>query len=203
MIMRTTSPILILPVVLVLLAGCGTTQPSKFYLLSGDISSAGMPAADSAPVLGIGPVQLAGYLERPQIVQRVGPNELRINESHRWAEPLKENISRVLAANLSAAIPTEEVVLFPWTRDTRIDYQVILSILRLDADVGGAVILEANWQVLQAENETPVAANRSVHSEAAGSAAYDAIVAAQSRALGQLSREIATAIQTAAGISGE
>ena len=88
-------------VVLVLLAGCLNlktgTPPAQYYLLSSlpeqqpveQIHEAG-----SGPVVGVGPISLPRHLDRPQIVTMAGPNELRLSEFHRWAEPLQNSITR-------------------------------------------------------------------------------------------------------------
>ena len=55
------------------LLGCapigGTTPPSRFYLLT---SLEAPPPRTNGPGLGVGPVRIAEYLDRPQIVTRRG-----------------------------------------------------------------------------------------------------------------------------------
>ena len=41
------------------------------------------------PVIGIGPVKLADYLDQSQIVTRKGDNQVIKAEFNRWAGPLK------------------------------------------------------------------------------------------------------------------
>ena len=54
-------------------SGCGSTAPSRFYLLTPMVDSTdARPAHEQGLVLGIGPVQLPEYVNRPQIVTRVG-----------------------------------------------------------------------------------------------------------------------------------
>ena len=83
----------------ILLPGCGSTRPTEFYLLTP------LPAAVEAEkdlTIGVGPLTLVDYLDRPQIVTREKANKVLLNEFHQWAEPLKDNLLRILAMNLSA-----------------------------------------------------------------------------------------------------
>jgi uncharacterized lipoprotein YmbA len=186
---------------LVLLAGCGTTQPSKFYILSPVPAGASAAARDNEPTVGLGPVVIPKYLDRPQIVRRAGDNQLLLAESHRWAEPLANNFIRVLAEDLSVVIPTEQVAVYPWSRTTRIDYQVSVDVMRFDADANGNAVLSTDWKVQETESEKIIVSKRSTFSEAALAADYAAIVAAQSRLLAAFAGEIAGVIRSAASVS--
>jgi uncharacterized lipoprotein YmbA len=186
----------LIAVMLTALAGCATTPPSRFYILSA--VSADTAAPPSGPAIGVGPVELPRYLDRPQIAVRSGANELLYNETHRWAEELKDNLTDVLAENLARLVPTDRVTVFPWGRMTTIDYQVVAEISRFDADTSGNVALFANWKIYREQSREVVAQKTTVFTEPVGGDDYTEIVAAQSRALAALSREIAGAIRTAA-----
>lgn len=197
--MRTLPVLYLTAVALSALTGCAATPPSRFYVLSPVAIDTGAHPAESAPAIGVGPVELPDYLDRPQIALRSGPYELRYNETQRWAEDLRDNVTSVLAENLSRLVPTDQVVRFPWGRLTRVDFQVVAQISRFDADESGTVVLSANWKLYRGEGRDVIAENRSVLSETFRGTDYTEIVAAQSRALDSLSREIAAAIRTAAG----
>ena len=186
----------LIAVMLAILAGCATTPPSRFYILSA--VSADTAAPPAAPAIGVGPVEMPRYLDRPQIAVRSGANELLYNETHRWAEVLKDNVTDVLAENLARLVPTDRVTVFPWGRMTTIDYQVVAGISRFDADTSGNVVLSANWKLYREQSREVVAQKTTVFTEPVGGDGYTEIVAAQSRAVAALSREIAGAIRTAA-----
>ena len=178
-----------------LLAGCGVTPPAKFYILT-PVEEIGTAAPGApGPALGIGPVSFPAYLDRPEIVQRSGDNQLHLAGSHRWGEPLKTTFSRTLAENLSIMLPTERVTLYPWPRSAGIDYQVSVDVTRFDADAGGTVVLAASWELSRSADGTVLSRQKANYTEAAGGPDYPAIVAAQSRALERLSRDIAAAIR--------
>ena len=65
---------------LLALAGCAETSPTTFYILSSL-----PPAADESPAtarnklsLGVGPVTLPAYLNRPQVVSLASANRLQL-----------------------------------------------------------------------------------------------------------------------------
>lgn len=198
--MRPIIHTLVAGLCLALLTGCGVTKPSRYYLLTAvDESNAG-EVSTPAPALGIGPVAFPAYLDRPEIVLRSGDNELSYAGSHRWAEPLKTAFSHTLSENLSIMLPTDRTEIHPWSRSTVLDYQVIVNVTRFDADAAGTVILTAGWELIRASNATVMKRNKATYTEAVGSTDYPAIVAAQSRAVERLSRDIAAAF-SGAGLS--
>jgi hypothetical protein len=107
----------------------------------------------------------------------------------------------VLAEDLSVVIPTEQVAVYPWSRTTRIDYQVSVDVMRFDADANGNAVLSTDWKVQETESEKIIVSKRSTFSEAALAADYAAIVAAQSRLLAAFAGEIAGVIRSAASVS--
>jgi len=190
--MRPTIPTLATCLCLAILTGCGASQPARFYILTPVDDAATKTAA--GPALGIGPVGFPGYLDRPEIAHRSGDNQLHFADSDRWAEPLKATFSRTLAENLSIMLPTDRINLFPWARSTRIDYQVIIDVVRFDADASGTVNLVAGWEIIRPQDGAVVSRQRRTYTEAAGGMVYPAVVAAQSRTVGKLARDIVAAI---------
>jgi uncharacterized lipoprotein YmbA len=146
--------------------------------------------ATPGPTVGIGPVSFPAYLDRPEIVHRSGDNQLHYAGSERWAEPLKTTFTRTLAENLAILLPGDRVALHPWSRSAQPEYQVIVHVVRFDADANGTVVLIAGWEVIRPGDKTAVARNRIRYTEATGKLDYPAIVAAQSRIVQRLSQDI-------------
>jgi uncharacterized lipoprotein YmbA len=189
--------LIILGTVLLFMAGCTTSPPSRFYLLQSLSSAAvesGAQVKDQGLAIGIGPINLPDYLDRPQIVTRNPGNELRLDEFNRWAEPLGQNLSRVLAENLATLLDTQRIVVYPWPQATPIDFRIRVDVLRLDGSLGGRAILSARWTIYTGDMQKVLMVRKSDIDESAASAAHEALVAAESRAAAVLSREIATAI---------
>jgi uncharacterized protein len=177
------------------LGACAST-PSRFYILNTLPASETVPAtaAERGPVIGLGPITLPKYLERPQIVTRVGRHQLALGEFDRWAEPLQDNVLRVLGENLAFLIPTDQVLLHAWPQSATLDYQVTVDMLHFDGWLGGESTLLAHWSILD-RAELPLLSQRASLNVLVGGGDYEAMVAALSELLARLSGDIAVAIQ--------
>ncbi len=179
--------------------GGGTKRSTRVYMLSALSSGEGQKETHSnkgGVVIGLGPFEFPEYLNRPQIVTRVSPNELKAAEFHRWAEPLKENFSRVLAENLSVLLFTDRIIPYPQKKSTPTDYQVTVDVVRFDGNLGGDASLIARWTVLGDDGEKVLWVKKSSFSEATDGRGYEELVSAESRLAGALSEEIADAIKS-------
>ena len=181
----------------VVLSGCASS-PSRFYLLTSlDTTSPEMkpPAEERCLSIGIGPIRIPDYIDRQQIVTRGASNEFTLAEFDRWGEPIKDNLTRVLAKNISVLVCTKAVTFFPWRGVLPMDYRIEMVVLRLDGSLGGSVSLEAWWMVLSGDGKSMLLAKKSSFTEAVGGKDFKSLVAAESRALEKLSREIVEAIR--------
>ncbi len=191
--------VLILGVILAVLSGCASSSPSRFYLLGSldTISPEMKPSAEERCFsIGIGPIRVPDYIDRPQIVTRGASSEIALAEFDRWGEPVKDNLTRVLAKNLSILICTNTIAFFPWRGGIPIDYRIEMEVLRLDGSLSGNVSLEAWWMIFNGDGKKMLFGKKSNITEVVGGQDYKSLVAAQSRALGRLSRDIAEAIRT-------
>jgi uncharacterized protein len=197
--MRTQKSLAPVMVLLLALAVCfsacgGKSATSQFYVLS-PLPQASLSAA-AGPVIGIFPVSMPDYLDRPQIVTRVSDNEIKLDEFSRWAEPLKESFTRALVQNLSNLLNTAKVIKTTESTGYPMGLQVGVEVVQFDGTLGGDVILIAKWGLFEAEGRRLLLAKKSSFKESTGTATYEALVAAESRAVAALSREIAEAIKT-------
>jgi uncharacterized protein len=179
----------------VLLAGCSTSPPARFYTLIPASAGAGESLVPSpfAHAIAVGPVSVPESVNRPQFVVRDGPNRVVVLELQRWAEPLRDGIAESVAGYLSRDLGGARVT--PMTRSAAGTAQldVALDVQRFDLIVGDAAILEVVWTIKTRGGGSPPITGRSESREPAqGSGdAYDALVAAQVRALATVSRDIA------------
>jgi len=188
----------LLAVLPLVVAGCGTSKPSQLYLLHSlrDSEAGGSPTpAKSGPAVLIGPVTLPAYLNRTQVVTLAGDHEVVVDEVTRWAEPLQENVSRVLVENLSLLLNTPEVYAFDRRGATPVDFQIVIDVTRFDTDAKGGAYLTAFWRVVGKDSKAPAIKRKSVFQAAASSAGIAPILEAQNRTLTDFSRELAKAIQ--------
>ncbi len=75
-------------------------------------------------------------------------------ETERWAEPLLENFTRVLAENLSRQLGTAHISIEPSRSRGEIDFRVTADVLQFGADDTGCVILIAYWHVQDRDNNS-------------------------------------------------
>jgi hypothetical protein len=151
------------------LASCADSQPTRFYTLAGlpDAPSEAMPAHTSDLMVGVGPVTLPAYLDRPQLVTRAGSNRMVLADFDSWAEPLDGLFARVLADNLALLLGTDEVLLLPQRRPMPLDYQVEVDVARFDVDAEGNANLDARWWVYGRGGERLLQSGRSTITAAA------------------------------------
>jgi uncharacterized lipoprotein YmbA len=140
---------------------------------------------------------MALYLDRSDIVIRDSQNQIRLAEFSLWAGPLQENVSRVLAENLSVLLGTQSVGIFPGTsRGMLFDFNVTVNLTRLDGIPGEKADLRARWGILDKNRKDMLFEHHSVLSQPTKDDSLEALIAAESRLLADLSREIAEAIKT-------
>ena len=185
--------LLSIALVAVTAAGCAST-PARFYTLDPTATAGEAPAARCAVV--VGPVSVPASVDRPQIVVQVAPNRVDIDEFHRWATPLNDGIARAVASDLAVLLGTPDVGTALVTSSSPV-YRVTIDIQRFESVQDQAVLIEALWSV----RGTAGGAARPGHTtarEAVHGTGYEALAAAHSRALAQLSAEIAETIRAMA-----
>ena len=134
------------------LSACGSSPSSNFYRLT-----AAQPpsSAGQEPSLGIGPIAVAEFLNRNAMVYTRGGNQLQINSTERWAEPLEFGIKRVVGLNLSQLLQTENLQSFPWDLRQAPDYGVKISVIDLDASEGQARMV-VDWIIYDPSDGSPI-----------------------------------------------
>ena len=192
--------IVVLGLFLILPGGCTRTRASKFYTLDSlPESQRGEQTAigENELVIGIGPVKIPDYLDRPQIITRVSPNKVELADFNRWAEPLRDSIPNVLAENISVLLATDRVVVFPWKSSVPIDYQVKVVITRFEGTPGKDISMEGRWALFGEGGEKMLVVRATKIKKHIDGKGYEAMVSAQGRALAEFSRQIADAISAA------
>jgi len=166
------------------LTACATPPRESFFTLSAPEAPA---ATADAPSIAVGPVVIPEIVDRPQIVVRLGPNQVQIAEQARWAEPLKVAIARVVAANLASTLGARVAP----GRNGDADYRIALDVQRFESPAD-AVLIETLWTVTSKDGRR---SGRSIVREKITAKDFSSLASAHSAALASISREIAAAIQ--------
>lgn len=189
--------ILLTGVVAALVGGCGKSPPSHLYTLTPiphqEAKAAERPGAPPVSVT-IGPVEIPDYLDRSPLVTRDGDHGLKLSEFHRWGGSLGDNLTTVLMENLSTLLASDRIVAYPGMNDKGPQYRAEVRVLRLDCFPEDRVELKAQWLVMTGKERQEVARGLSTYTERVTDGNYETLVAAISRTVGHLSREIAQAI---------
>lgn len=174
-----------------MVAACASSPTPRYYTLA-PVAADNAPKATASYRVAVGPVTLPELVDRPHLVLRSGANQVIIAEHHRWAEPLRHELPRVIAANLARELGA-------WVGDARestsqgADYRVAIDVRRFDSTLGESVTIEALWVIRGNSGATPYRGHSLVREPARDG--YDGLVAAHDRALAAMSREIASALQ--------
>jgi uncharacterized lipoprotein YmbA len=176
------------------LTACGSSPEPAYFALSPTTSTA---QSGGPHLVKIRKPGLAGYLDRASIVKRVVDNRLNISIGERWAEPLGDMFGRIVSQDLGARMPGS---LF-FTEDGAIavdpDALVEINVQRLDIGGDGAVVLLAQVAVQVPMSHASPLSKTVALSAKPTSSDTQAVVAAVSSLVGQLSDIIAAMLRAA------
>lgn len=179
-----------------LMTGCATKSPRVDYYTLGVATVAGEQTAAegscSQTPVAIGPVSWPRYLDQPRIVTRTGPHTLEFDEFHRWAGSLRDSFERVLRKDLAVLLQSDYLVSYGGAARLRTAYRVELDIEQFDGALGGDVILDVKWAILdQKTGKLHGRLQSSTIRQATNDQDHAALVHAASMAVAQLAGEIA------------
>ena len=193
---RYLRSMLTLCLALLLLTGCSRSPRVIYYTLN--VTAAPEAAAPAPFSVALGPVSVPAMVDQPQLVVQTGANRVDILEIHLWAAPLTSEIPRIIVADLAVLLRSAQVSAYTQNAGVDADYRVQVDIQRFEMTPGEAATVEALWSVRRVGGDAPRKTGRTVVSEPAGVAGYEALVAAQSRALVAVSRDLAQALRAEA-----
>lgn len=189
---------------LIMATGCvGTSPKENFYTLNSQDYSL-IQADNKVPtaikslpntVINITPVSIIEVVDRPQIVIKLTPNKVQILEQQRWAQPLKNEIGRVIAKNLSILLNTNLVTAYPTnTMNTNlVGYKVQLNVQQFESNLGSNATVTINYTVRRM-SDNQILSNTITTNQAISGNNYSDLVLAHSKAIGIISSEIAKTI---------
>ncbi len=168
-------------------------DPTRFYVLAA--SAPDHPPAPGSPVLGLGPITMPAYLQRPMLATRADATQVRYADFDRWAEPLPTLFGRALGRDLSGLLDAR-IVPYPWYRTTPLDVVVRVDVTSFEVDAAGNARLEACWTIRDSPTRTARRDECSSIVEAIDGDGAQAQVTALGRAVSELARRVANAIRS-------
>lgn len=186
-----------------MMSACGTPPPApQLYHLRIDAPTAatalGTPAEVAARPLVLqlmSPVRLPELLDHSELLLPQGQAGVQALTSHRWAEPLRDAVPRVLRHDLASLLGEAQVWSSPLPSGVVATRQLRVELLSLQANAErSGVVLSARY-VLSHPLGTSAPQSQTLQIQAASTAPTpDALVAAHRLALWQLAQSLAGAV---------
>jgi len=166
-----------------------------------------VPATNTASTglrLGVGVVRMPDYLMSSSLAVRKSAGEVGYLDTAMWAERLDSGFARVLAADLSAMIPTDQVRLGAW-RAEDVALEVHVTVEQFDVDQSGKGTLVAWWRITAPGGSKLLKSGEVRLTKAGKSPGSDPqnIAATLSDLAAELSSTLATAVRDVAPHQGE
>ncbi len=184
--------------------GCLGRSPAVSLYTMNSVADRSAAAASDGLAIGLGPVSVPRYLDRPEWVTRSAgsTSRLEVDDYRLWAGGFSSNVLAALAPNLAAALGTQRVVVYPAQAPFPLDFRVSLDFERFEGIGDDELVLSARW-IVRAGAGADSWSGQSEIRKPLGGGGSDALVAAHDAALGALADAIAAQIAgLAAGASG-
>lgn len=175
------------------ISGCllGKSEPVAFYTLNPIPQTTGRTGPAPGTLVAVLPVVIPSVIDRPQIVTRADDNRILISDTHYWGGSLGNNFTHVLAANLDVLLAPNHIHALSDAHAPDEAYRLSVVVNQFDGQLADTVRLNASWTIREVKTRKTTAVGNSVIQEPVSGGGYGDLVAAASRAVAALSREIA------------
>jgi uncharacterized lipoprotein YmbA len=186
-----------LPALLVSVFSACSSVPQRFYTLTAPPGTSAPPASvdqhsSGAPLLiEVLPVVVPAQADVPQIVVRLGSDEVKPVETRRWAAPLADEIRSALSEDLARTLNARDVRGLSTAAIPT--YRIAVRITRFDSSLGAYAAIDASWSVTATTRDTN-GLTCSISTREPVVPGYEALVAGHQRALGTVAQKIAASI---------
>lgn len=188
-----TMPTRLLSVALLLLVNaCSSSPPVQLYQLRADPPGPALQITASAGERwALGAVQLPEYLDRDALLRPSGQAGLTALTGHRWAEPLRDAVPRLLQQDLARLRGADQVWRAPVPPGVVVGRQLRVEIQQLEARADGlGVVLAARWMLIDPSGKSPAQVFDGRIEVPSAEATPDALVSAHRAALWQLAQQM-------------
>ena len=190
--------------VALLLGGCISLPNSpmsptpRFYMLSAINETQVSKKINITPgvIIGVGPVKIPEFLDRPQMVTKDKEGILKFDEFDRWGESLDLGVARLIREDLTVMLPGAKLTLYPWNPSIAVKYQVVVEVVQLDSELDKDMSFVVQWMVIDVQNSKTVIIKRSEFRQPIIPQNYSGLAKTLSTACASLSSQIAQALST-------
>jgi uncharacterized lipoprotein YmbA len=180
-----------------LAVGCLGSSPRVSFFTMNALSDSLSTSAPDGLAIGVGPIRVPRYLDRPEWVTRPGGStaQIEVDDFRRWAGGFSSNVLSTLGENLGIKLDTQQVVVYPAQITFGLDYRVGVDFHAFEAVGGDVLVLRANWVIRSGEAAGgPWSGYFAIRRPIAGSGP-EGLVAAHNEALDLLAEAIASRIK--------
>lgn len=132
---------------LTVLAGCSSSVELRYYQLPQPVVASVQPNA-TAPVLYAEPVMVASYLNSNSLILQTSAVELHKTTQHQWAEPLDQQLHRLLVNGLQRALPAYRVTSQQPAADA---VRLLVQVEQFHGQQQGVVLVSGRFHLLQGD----------------------------------------------------
>lgn len=132
---------------LTLLAACSSTVELRYYQLPQPAVVSAQPNA-AAPVLYAEPVMVASYLNSNALIVQTSAVELHKTTQHQWADPLDQQLQRLLVNGLQQALPAYRVTSQQPGGDA---VRLLVQVEQFHGQQQGIVLVSGRFHLLQGD----------------------------------------------------
>jgi len=178
------------------LVACSSHQATSFYQLKALDSvnpTLKQPPSEAITIL-VMPIKFPEYLDRPQMVVRDNDFKLQLSEKHRWAEPLKNEFSRVLLENLNNRIAPSSALVYSELNGLQPNISVAIEVLQLDVNTDNQATLSVKWAYWIGKNTQKTTRLSNKYTVTVNNKNYQSRVEAQSQTITLYANELVKTI---------
>jgi len=182
--------LIVIMLISTLCVSCNSEKVTWYVLTSNKPMQHRTQTKPAKVVLGMDKITVPVYLRNDKITTRVNNNTLEEAEFHRWAEPVADNIKRVLAVNIHNQIQHVDVIHQPWAFDTKVSERLKIAVLRFDTDENSTSHLVVTWSIYNADESKLLFRQTKSYQHSFEGTEYTYIVAAMSKNVNMFSQDV-------------
>ena len=123
----------------------GDPEPIRYYLLEG-LPNGTKISSDKDLTINIQLINFPEYLDRPQVITQSN-NSVSFSDHDHWAEPLQENLTRVLRENLQTLLPNASITVSPWESSPAEAARARITVNKFSGKLDGLTDVDIRWTV--------------------------------------------------------
>jgi uncharacterized lipoprotein YmbA len=175
-------------------SACLTRTQVHYYTLVSKAPAAPPPPGSVRYSVRVAPASLPETLDRSELVLRISATEVAIDDSYRWAEPLRTGIARAVADSLARQLEGAQVST-SGEGPTKSDVEITVDVRRMDVRLGEDATVDVAWTARWASTGSTRTGRSLARSRSAPRAGYDGAVAACAAALDSVTGDIARSVR--------